>query len=222
MHVTIADIEERDRPRERLVRSGPSALSDSELVGILLGSGGRGRNAVDVAHALISRAGGLAALSRCSPEEMSSVPSVGLAKASSVAAAFELGRRAPLATGLLRKVRDAGDLAAVVREKVGDHSREEVFVVALDDGLRVLRVERLTVGTDSRCLLEPRDVLASVLKAGGTRFAVAHTHPSGEVQASSEDRRATGSLARAADTVGLQLVDHLIVTEKRWSSVSAT
>lgn len=221
MTVSIAQISEQDRPRERLDRLGARALTDAELVALVLRSGAPGCNALALGQELLAQYEGLASLAERDLNELASRQGLGPAKASSLVAAFELGRRAgdPIQTGTIR-IRDAADIAALARRSVVDPTREESFVVVLNPANRVLMVESLTTGTDNRCLLDNRDVLAAVLRHGGAAFALVHTHPSGEASPSPEDHAVTESLARAAEIVGLALIDHVILAGTRWCSVA--
>jgi len=221
MTVSIAQIAEQDRPRECLDRLGPRALTDAELMALVLRSGAPGCNALTLGQALLAKYGGLAALAELDNQALAGARAMGPAKASSLVAAFELGRRAAELTGTTAvRIRDAGDLAAIARRNVTNPAREECFVVVLNASHRVLRVESLTIGTDNHCLLDCRDVLAAVLRHGGAAFALVHTHPSGEASPSPEDHAVTESLARAAEIVGLAMIDHIILAGTRWCSVA--
>lgn len=220
MTVTIAQITERDRPRERLDRLGPRALTDAELVALVLRTGARGRNALELAHELLAEHGGPGPLAETGLRDLAAVHAVGVAKASSLVAAFELGRRgaAAEAPSSLR-IRDAGDIAAATRQSITDPAREESFVVVLNAAYRVLRIEPIGRGSESRCPLDPRDVLATVLRFRGAAFALVHTHPSGDASPSPEDVAITRALAGAAEAVGLVMLDHVILAGPKWTSV---
>lgn len=220
MTVSMAQIAEQDRPRERLDRLGPHALTDAELVALVLRSGAPGRNALELAHELLAEHGGLAPLAGRELSHLAVTHAVGPAKASSLMAAFELGRRAAaVEIPSAARLRDAGDIAAVVRRSITDPGREESFVVVLNASHRVLRIEPISKGTESRCLLDAKDVLTTVLRCGGSAFALVHTHPSGDPSPSPEDLAFTRALAGAADAVGLVMLDHVIVAGPKWSRV---
>lgn len=220
MTVPIAQIAERDRPRERLDRLGPRGLTDAELVALVIRSGGPGCSSLGLAQELLAERGGLASLANGNLGHLASKHAMGPAKASALVASFELGRRASASpVPATTRVRDAGDIVAIVKPSISDPTREESFVVVLSASHRVLRVDSLTVGTESRCLLDTRDVLAVVLRHGGAAFALAHTHPSGDASPSAEDLATTRALAQAAGTVGLEMLDHLILTGAKWASV---
>ncbi|MDQ3662933.1 MAG: DNA repair protein RadC [Actinomycetota bacterium] len=220
MTVSMAQIAEQDRPRERLDRLGAHSLTDAELVALVLRSGAPGRNALELAHQLLAEHGGLGPLACQGLARFASTHAVGPAKASSLMAAFELGRRVAVAeTPSAVRIRDAGDIAALVRRSITDPAREESFVVVLSASHRVLRVEPITKGSESRCLVEVREVLTTVLRGGGSAFALVHTHPSGEASPSAEDLAFTRVLAGAAEAVGLVMLDHIIVSGPKWSTL---
>jgi DNA repair protein RadC len=214
----VRDLPKLDRPRERLLDSGAWALSDRELLALLLGSGLPGTDAIELAAELIADAGGLRSLAVADPYAFRQRPGVGAAKAARVAAAFELARRAAAADER-RRISGSSDVALVVAPYLGRRRHERVVVVVCDNSGSVLRVAPLTDGAADRALVPVRDVLSTVLTAGGTRFAVAHNHPSGSVEPSAADVEVTGRLRAAAETVGLRFIDHVIVTETEWRRV---
>ncbi|MFI8302987.1 RadC family protein [Streptomyces sp. NPDC085927] len=219
--VRMRDVPARDRPRERLLARGAEALSDRELLALLLGAGVPGQDAVELAGQLIHRHGGLYALSRLPAHELAAgLPGIGPAKAARVAAAFQLGRRAaPPSPSARQRVRGSADLAMIAAPLLHGLRHERVVVVVCDGSGSVLRTAVLTEGATDRSLIPVRDVLALVLAAGGTSFGVAHNHPTGCTDPSEADRRATTRLAAGAAAVGLRFLDHVVVTDGGWRRV---
>ncbi|MEU7743888.1 DNA repair protein RadC [Nonomuraea sp. NPDC049158] len=214
----VKDLPLRERPRERLMASGATALADRELLAVLLGSGFRGSSAMDLAAQVIAHCGDLDGLARSEPHRLLAVPGVGPAKAARVAAAFHLVRRAqtdPERT----KISSTSDLATVVAPLLRGHSRERLVVLACDVRGAVLRRVVLTEGGSDHTTVPVRDIITAVLTAGGAAFGVAHNHPSGSLDPSEADLLATARLVAAAKTVGLQFLDHLIITETAWRRV---
>ena len=214
----VLDLPEADRPRERLLSRGAAALSDRELLALVLGSGLPGCDAIELAAALIGESGGLSALATADPHALKRLPGVGAAKAARVAAAFELARRAAVSQER-RRIGNSTDVAAVAAPYLRGLRHERVVVVACDTSGGVLRVTPLTEGSTDRSLLPVRDILAAVLTVGGMTFAVAHNHPSGTLTASPQDREATARLREAAATVGMRFLDHVILTETAWTRI---
>ncbi len=214
----VLDLPELDRPRERLLSRGAAALSDRELLALILGSGVPGCDAIELAAVLIGESGGLPALATADPHALKRLPGVGSAKAARVAAAFELARRAT-AVGDRRRVVSSADVAAAAAPYLRGLRHERVVVIACDNSGGLLRVTPLTDGSADRSLIPVRDVLTSVLGVGGTSFAVAHNHPSGSLNPSTQDTEVTMRLREAATTVGVRFLDHVILTETAWLRV---
>lgn len=210
-----------ERPRERMLRLGCAALSDAELVAVLIGGGRVGASAVDVAHELLREHHGLAGLAGARAEELSAHPGVGEAKAARVLAGVALAGR--LNTPDDRAVvASSADVAALVVPALAHERTEQLLVVMLDSGHRVRRVERVAHGAVDRTPLPVREVLALVLRHDGRAFALAHNHPGGSAEPSPADLDATASMRRAAEQVGLRMIDHLIVAGSRWTSITGT
>ncbi|WP_243716479.1 UPF0758 domain-containing protein [Actinomadura sp. KC345] len=184
----VTDLPESDRPRERLLRQGPRALSDRELLALVLGAGLPGCDAIELAARLIDERGGLAALALADSHALKRLPGVGPARAARIAAAFELARRATGAPDP-RRIRGSADLAAVAAPFLRGLRFERVVVVVCGGNRGVIRVVPLTEGAADRSLIPVRDVLSAVLAAGGTAFGVAHNHPSGCLEPSTPDVR---------------------------------
>jgi DNA repair protein RadC len=220
VRVTIKDLPERERPRERLLSLGVDALSDRELLALVLRNGRRGESALEVAGALLSEFGSLESLASALPEELSRRAGVGPAKAAALVAAFRLGKvaRNSWSAAVLRS---AADVAEVALREIGDARRERVIVLVCDSANRLRRVIRVSEGTIDRSLLPVREVLNAVLRHDGRAFAIAHNHPSGDVTPSDADRRAFTELCGAARAVGLRFLDHVIVGGGEWQSVSS-
>jgi DNA repair protein RadC len=216
----IRDLPERERPRERLFSLGADALSDRELIALVLGAGRRGESALDVAAALLAEFGSLEALASALPEELSRRVGVGPAKAAALVAAFRLGRAARNPPSLM-VLRSATDVASVALRELDGARRERVIVLVCDSANRLRRVVRVSDGTIDRSLLPVREVLNAVLRHDGRAFAVAHNHPSGDLVPSDADLRALAELSVAARAVGVRLLDHVIVGSGKWKSLCA-
>lgn len=219
MAVRIADLPEPERPRERLVRVGPGALSDSELIALVLRTGGRGANAVEVGASLIAAWGSAFALASARFEDLLRIPALGEAKAASLIAAFELGRRGTVSVEGARPIKVPHDLVEFVRPLLMGKPHEEVLVVVMNSANKPTRTVSLTRGGADQCLLPVRDCISAVLRNDGVAFALAHNHPSGDPTPSREDIRATKDIELGAAGLGLRLVDHLIVAGAEWQSL---
>ncbi len=208
---TIRELPEQERPREKLESLGAGALSDSELIAILLRTGIKGTNAVDLARQIIQRFGSLGDLARASVAELKKIKGLGLAKAVQLAAAFGL------ATRLARETiaRTPLDRPQLVYDLLGPEMRqlgkESLRVVLLDTKLRLIRIEEVSLGTLNECLAHPPDVLRPAIQHNAYAFILAHNHPSGDPTPSEADRRLTIRIAEAAKLLGLSFFDHLVI-----------
>lgn len=219
--VPLREVPAHDLPRERLQRGGPAVLSDAELLAVHLGSGTAGRNAVELARQLIVEFGSLHALSRASVVELERVSGVGPAKACRVVAAFALAARID-GPGERRVVMSSADVAETAIPVIGAAAREELLVLVVDGGNRVVRVESVSRGGATTTRLPVRDVLSVVLRYDGVGFALAHNHPGGDATPSDDDKVATDRIRAAARKVGLRFLDHVVVAGEQWRSVTAS
>jgi DNA repair protein RadC len=223
MSYRILDMEPAQRPRERLLDHGAPALSDAELLALLLRSGRRQRGAVGEAHELLREAGGLVELSRLELPALLQRPGLGPATVASLAAAFELGRR--LATAELRRAErvDHPEAAGSFLVRLLQGSSREVFgLFSLDGSHRLIRNHEVSLGTSRQAPVEPAEILRTALLDRAEEILVYHNHPSGEAEPSRDDLALTRRLAAAAATVGVPLVDHVVVAGSRWRSLRRT
>ncbi len=207
-------------PRERLRSRGVEALSSAELVALLLRTGARGCDAVDVARALIARSGGIDRLESAPACELAAVPGVGAAKAASLIAAFELGRRC--ASSHLPEgapLRSPEDVFRHFGARLRRLSQERFVVLFLDGRHRVLGEETVSQGTLTASLVHPREVFRPALRASAAALILVHNHPSGDPTPSAEDRVVTERLARAGEVLGVRVLDHVIVAERGYVSL---
>jgi len=209
-----------DRPRERLLALGPAALSDAEVLALVLGTGGRD-GVMALAARVLATVGGPGGLARCSEVDLAAVKGMGLAKAAEVVAALELGRRAARAlAGERPQILRPEDAAALLTPRLAHLQREESVVLLLDRRHRVLREVSVGVGGVAHAPMEPREVFSAAFREPGVAaLLVAHNHPSGEPTPSADDLAITRRLARGADLIGLEFVDHIIIAATGWKSL---
>ena len=210
------------RPRERLLEEGREALSDSEVLALLLRSGTTGASASDLANELLADFGSLSRLSEATADELKRVPGVGAAKAAAVVAGFELGRRLRLDKTNEVVLSRASEVAARAQALLSGLRRERVVVFVCDRRGRLLREMHLSQGTSARALIDVREVLNAVLRHDGNSFALAHNHPSEDTRPSAADVKVTGNLAAAAKTVGLRFLGHIVIAGDQWAEVAIT
>jgi DNA repair protein RadC len=215
---TIKELPPELRPRERLLEAGPAALSDGELRGLLLGIGNLHKTAVELARDVISEAGGLHGLYDADAHELMRVNGIGEAKACIILAAVEFGRR-------IGQVRNPGrpvisspaDVDRLLRGRIANLDRENFVAVLLNTNNEVIGTPLISVGTLSAALVHPREVFKPAIRASAASVVLAHNHPSGRAEASREDREVTNRLVEAADVLGIEVLDHVIVGDGYYS-----
>ena len=210
------------RPRERLLSLGSQALSDAELLAIILGTGMRGASVLELAHTLLSASGGLAGLGRASAEELCANRGIGAARGAALLAALEIGRRAVgerPARG--RPIRSAGDIAAHLRARLGTCTVEEFWAVALDVRHRVVWETCLARGSLTGVEVHPRDAFRPLIRGGAAAVIFCHNHPSGDPSPSRQDLDLTRRLREVGDLCGIAVLDHVIVGTDGFTSLAA-
>lgn len=217
----ITDWPERERPREKLRDRGPAALSDAELLAILLRTGTGRQTALDLARLLVTRDRPLRRLASMSIPELTRLHGIGEAKAVTVLAAVELGRRLAAAAPDERPVlRTPADAAACVIPLLRDRTNEVFCVLVLDAMNRLKELVELTAGTLTASLVHPREVFKAAIDHRAASVIVVHNHPSGNPEPSREDLEVTRQLAAAGKTLGIALHDHLIVAGNGFVSLA--
>ena len=201
-----------ERPRERLLAQGPASLSDAELVAIFLGTGVRGKSALDVARDLLARFGRVSRVLGAARGEMCEVPGVGAAKYAQIAAVMELARRA---LGEEMRARDSLTSPSAVRGylrlRMQDLGHETFYCVFLDAQNRVIAADELFRGTLTQTSVYPREVVKHALAHNAAAVILAHNHPSGVAEPSIQDQALTRTLAEALALVDVKVLDHFIV-----------
>jgi DNA repair protein RadC len=202
-----------DLPRERLLERGPGALTDAELVALLLGTGSRGQDVFVSARALLDRFGGsLRGMLDAAPAEFETHPGIGAARAALLIAVTELARRA-LAEEVDERLRigSPGAVEDFLRLKIGTREHEVFVTLYLDARHGVIDVEESARGSLTRMAVYPREIVRRALALNAAALIIAHNHPSGAVQPSAEDRRLTRVLREALALVDVRLLDHVVV-----------
>ena len=215
---TIKQLPPELRPRERLLEAGPGALSNAELLGILLGIGNREKTAVELASEVISTHGDLFGLHNVTVHELVQTRGVGQAKACIILAAVEFGKR-------LGRVRNPGrpvisspaDVEGLFRGRIANLDRENFVAVLLNTKNEVLEYPTISVGTLSSSLVHPREVFKPAIRASAAGVVLAHNHPSGKVEPSREDREVTRRLVEASEIIGIEVLDHVILGDGYFS-----
>jgi len=216
----IKDLPEHERPRERLEAQGPEALSNSELLAIILRTGNAKMTAVELASMLLSEFGSLKQLSRATVGEICRAKGIGPAKACQISAAFELGRRAAShLDGRRPRITGPEDVASLLRSQVGDLKQENFFVGLLNAKNELLRFVHVTQGTLTASLIHPRETFRAAIAEGSHSVVLVHNHPTGDPEPSPEDVNITKKIAEAGELLGIKVLDHVVIGDNSFTSM---
>lgn len=216
----ITNWSEDDKPREKLMLKGKSVLSDAELIAILIGSGSRNESAVDLSKRILASVdNNLNALGKLSILQLMNFKGIGEAKAISIIAALELGRRRRVEDVVeLKKVTSSKIIFEIMQPIIGELPHEEFWVIYLNNSNKVISKSQLSKGGITGTLVDVRIVFKTALEMGATGLIVCHNHPSGTLVPSDADKQITRKLKLAGDSLEIKVLDHLIVTEKNYFS----
>lgn len=209
-----------DRPREKLILKGKSALSDAELIAILLGSGTRASSAVDLAKKVLQPTGNnLHELAKLTVKDLVKVPGIGEAKALTIVAALELGRRRKELGGQEKnKVTGSKDVYDLIKADLLDISHEEFWILLLNRANRVIKKAQVSQGGVAGTVADPKIIFKLALDELASGIILAHNHPSGNLTASQADLDLTKKLKEAGKLLDIQVLDHLIVAGQKYFS----
>jgi DNA repair protein RadC len=217
---TIKDMNEEERPRERLAKLGPQSLSTAELLAILLRVGMVGETSVQVGQRLLQTFGGISGLHRASFDELSNQKGVKLAKAAQIKAAIELGRRLVLESPEDKPtVHSPADAAAMVQYEMSALQQEELRVMLLDTRNRVQFIETVYRGSVNSSQVRIAEVFKAAIRRNATNLIVIHNHPSGDPTPSPDDVAITRAILQAGELLDVKLLDHIIVGSGRFVSL---
>jgi DNA repair protein RadC len=217
---SIKDWNEDDRPREKLLAKGKQALSDAELIAILIGSGNREESAVALSQRILSSAENhLDVLGKLSVVDLIKFKGIGEAKAISIVAAMELGRRRRSSDVLkLKKITSSHSAFEVLQPIIGDLPHEEFWILYLDNQNKILQKTQLSKGGITGTLVDVRVLFKSALQIGAVAVILAHNHPSGTLKPSNADKNITTKIRTAGESLDIKILDHLIITERAYFS----
>jgi len=216
---TLHDLPKEERPRERLVKFGEQALSAQELLQLILGRGIAGESVVVTAQKLLTQFGSLQKLSEASVEELSSIKGIGLAKAAQIKATFEISRRLSTQTSPYKskELTDPEKVFKFMRGKIKDYKKERLYVISLNT--RSWTVNEVSVGTLDSSIAHPREAFSEAIKSNASSVIFVHNHPSGDTEPSQEDIELTRQLVEAGKLLGIEVLDHIIITANDFRSI---
>jgi DNA repair protein RadC len=207
----IREMPEEERPREKLMSRGAAALTDPELIAILLRTGVRGANAIEVGRELLAKYKSLGGLSRCTVKELAAIRGVGNAKAVQLVAAFGLGQRLARESFARKKINSPELVCDLVAAEMRTLHKESLRVILLDTRYHLLRIEEVSLGSINESIAHPRDVFRPAIIFSAYAVIVVHNHPSGDPSPSQADHSLTRRLSEAAELLQIKLLDHIII-----------
>lgn len=218
--LTIRDLPAEERPRERLARYGVAALSTAELLAILLRTGGRGENVLQMAQRLLTACSGLAGLARAGFAELSAIKGIGPAKAAQLQAGLEIGRRLLIAApGERPQITSPADAAALLMMEMAYLEQEHLRLLLLDTKNRVLATPTIYKGNVNTTVVRIAELFREAIRHNSTGLIVVHNHPSGDPTPSPEDVQMTRQIVQAGQLLGVEVLDHVIIGNNRFISL---
>nr|WP_330397033.1 DNA repair protein RadC [Anaerovirgula multivorans] len=221
LYTTIKEMPECERPREKLLTHGVNALSNAELLAIILSTGTKEMSAIDLAnHIIHSSKEGLRVLTNCTIEELSLTKGVGLAKSSQIIAAIELGKRIALTSKANNyKIKSPDDVSHLLMEEMRYLKKEFFNIILLNTKNEVIAVENISIGSVNASIVHPREVFVRAIKRTSSSIILVHNHPSGDPDPSKEDINITKRLVEAGKVIGIEVLDHIIIGDNVYSSL---
>lgn len=219
---TIKDLGNNEKPRERLVNLGSHALSDSELLAIILQSGGKDESVLDLSRKLLVSFNGYKGLREASVEQLKVFKNIGMAKAVAIIAVCEIALRLNLSDEKeIKYVKFPKDAFNILKKDLFGKKREELYLISLDSRNKVIAKDRISIGTVNETIVHPREVFRQALLRNAVSIVLIHNHPSQETTPSSEDLIVTETIAKAGGLLGIALVDHIIISNTEYCSLKA-
>jgi DNA repair protein RadC len=213
---------EDDKPREKLLLKGKTALSDAELIAILIGSGSRNESAVSLSQRILASVDyNLNALGKLSVNQLNHFKGIGDAKAITIQAAMELGRRRRLEAAVeLQKITSSKTIFDIMQPIIGELAYEEFWIIYLNNANKIISKSQLSKGGITGTVVDVRLVFKTALELGAVGIILAHNHPSGTIQPSEADKQITQKLKSGGEQLDIRILDHIIVTETQYFSFS--
>jgi len=217
--ICIREMPEDERPRERLLKYGPEALSNAELLAIILRTGSRKENVVNMCSRIFSEYS-LKRLSQANIKQLMQIHGIGAAKAAQIAAVFELARKLEGFTDEpKRRIRSPADVYSLLYPKMREHKRERLVALLLDTKNHVLREEIISIGSLNANIVHPREVFKAALMESCASVILSHNHPSGDPTPSREDIAVTEKLVEGGKLLGIDVLDHIVIGDGRYVSL---
>jgi DNA repair protein RadC len=205
---TVHDLPKPERPRERLQKFGPEALSAQELLALVIGRGIPKKSVINIAQELLAKFGNIRAISQATIEELSQIKGIGLAKAAQIKASFELGRREELEPELKRfDIKDPEAVVKAIRASIKDKAKEHFKLILLNPRNKIIGISTISIGTLNASLVHPREVFKDAIMHSAASVVLAHNHPSGDPEPSEDDLKITKNLVESEEILRIEVID---------------
>ncbi len=217
---TIKELPMTERPREKLYNHGPGALSNEELLAIIIRTGNKNDSAIDLARKILSKdSRGLVYLRDTTMQELMETKGVGECKAAQILAAIEIGKRINFREALSKvKITEPNTIANLYMDEMRYLQKEHFRIMLLDTKNQIIVTEEISVGTLNASIVHPRDVFKAAIKRNSNSMILVHNHPSGDPAPSNEDINITNRLVDAGNLIGIKVLDHIIIGDNRYIS----
>jgi len=216
---TVRDLPRQERPRERLQKFGPEALSAQELLALVIGRGIPKKSVMSIAQELLVRFGNVRAISQATIEELSQIKGIGLAKAAQIKACFELGKREELEPELKNfNIKDPESVVKAIRASIKDKAKEHFKLILLNPRNKIIGISTISIGTLNASLVHPREVFKDAIMHTAASVVLAHNHPSGDPEPSEDDIKITKKLVDSGKILGIEVLDHIIIGKNNFCS----
>jgi len=213
----IKDLPEDSKPRERFLKYGPEAMSDAELFAIILRTGSKGENVLEVANRILAEYG-MGKLFDCSIKELRKIRGIGQTKAIELLTIAELAKRYNNFKREIKHIKSAEDVFDLFHQRLKDEKQENFIVLMLNSKNQIIDEQLISKGILDASIIDPREVFKPAIKNSSSRIILIHNHPSGNPEPSKEDRETTGKLIVAGELLGIKVLDHVIIgIDSYWS-----
>jgi DNA repair protein RadC len=213
----IKEISKDDRPRERMLSLGAESLSSAELFAILLRTGSRNENVIEMSQRILSTFN-LSKLSDLTINELCSIKGVGVAKALQIKAIFELNKRIDLVTKNITKISSSKNVFDLMKPILENKKQEHFYVLHLNSKNEILSKKLIAIGTLNSVLIHPREIFKEAIRESAQNIILVHNHPSGDQTPSLSDKEITTKIEKASEIIGIDLLDHIIIGQDKWFS----
>jgi DNA repair protein RadC len=216
---TVHDLPKPERPRERLQKFGPEALSAQELLALVIGRGIPKKSVMNIAQELLVKFGNVKAISQATIEELSQIKGIGLAKAAQIKACFELGKREELEPELKNfNIKDPESVVKAIRASIKDKAKEHFKLILLNPRNKIIGISTISIGTLNASLVHPREVFKDAIMHTAASVVLAHNHPSGDPEPSEDDIKITKKIVDSGQILGIEVLDHIVIGKNTFYS----